>query len=103
MIARIRTLLALTLLAVFALDSRPAEAQTSVKTVNFDGPSIGRKSAYNIILPTNYETSGDKRYPVLYLLHGLTGNYTNWERFGAARAAKGLDLIVVMPDGGNSW
>ena len=68
-----------------------------------DAPSIGRKTAYNIILPADYESSGDKRYPVLYLLHGLSGNYANWGGIGAARAARGLDLIVVMPDGGNSW
>src|SRR3954465_13912421 len=98
--------LALLLPAVLALAARPAEAQSpppAAKTVTIDAPSIGRKTAYNIILPADYETSGDKRYPVLYLLHGFSGNYMNWGRFGAPRAAKGLDLIVVMPDGGNSW
>src|SRR5205085_11565861 len=43
------------------------------------------------------------RYPVLYLLHGLTGNYTNWARMGVPRYARAYDLIVVMPDGGNAW
>ena len=108
MIARRRSPLALIFPAALALTlaARPAEAQpqpSAVKTVTFDAPSIGRKTAYNIILPADYETSGDKRYPVLYLLHGLSGNYANWAGMGAARAAKGLDLIVVMPDGGNSW
>jgi S-formylglutathione hydrolase FrmB len=104
MIARRRGSLALVLLAALASADRPAEAQTPpVKTVTFDAPSIGRKTAYNVILPADYEASGDKRYPVLYLLHGLSGNYLNWSNFGAVRAAKGLDLIVVMPDGGNSW
>jgi putative tributyrin esterase len=103
MIARRRILLAM---AALALTSSTAGAQpppVEAKTVTIDAPSIGRKTAYNIILPADYETSGDKRYPVLYLLHGLTGNYLNWAGLGAARAAKGLDLIVVMPDGGNSW
>ncbi len=100
--------LALVLTATLALTlfDRSVAAQTppqTAKTVKMDAPSIGRKTAYNIILPADYETSGDKRYPVLYLLHGLTGNYRNWAGMGAARAARGLDLIVVMPDGGNSW
>lgn len=85
---------------------RPVAAQPkppAVRTVTLDAPSIGRKTAYNIILPADYDTAGDKRYPVLYLLHGLTGNYTGWAAMGAGRAAEGLDLIVVMPDGGNSW
>ena len=74
-----------------------------VKTITFDAPSIGRKTAYNIFLPEGYEKSGDKRYPVLYLLHGFSGNYIGWARLGAGRATRGLDLIVVMPDAGNSW
>ncbi len=99
-----RRWLAPALLVALTLASRSAEAQpTLAKTVTIDAPSIGRKTAYNIILPADYETSGDKRYPVLYLLHGYSGNYNNWSGMGAARAAKGLDLIVVMPDGGNSW
>ena len=85
---------------------RPSRAQPPepmAKTVTLEAPSLGRKTAYNIILPAGYEPSGDRRYPVLYLLHGLTGNYRNWASMGAARAVQGLDLIVVMPDGGNSW
>ena len=58
---------------------------------------------YNILLPAEYDASGG-RYPVLYLLHGLTQNYTVWSRLGTpAYAELFSDLIVVMPDGGNSW
>jgi putative tributyrin esterase len=57
---------------------------------------------YNITLPERYETT-EQRYPVLYLLHGLTSNYTAWARMGAPRYARAYHLIVVMPDVGNSW
>ncbi len=84
--------------------TRPVEAQApSVKTVTIDAPSIGRKTAYNIALPADYETSGDKRYPVLYLLHGFSSNYTAWASLGAGRTLRNRDLIIVMPDAGNSW
>jgi putative tributyrin esterase len=73
-----------------------------VKTVEFDSPSVGRKMKYNVVLPEKYDRTTD-RYPVLYLLHGLTGNYTNWARLGVPRYARAYDLIVVMPDGGNAW
>ena len=78
-------------------------AQEKVHTVEFYSPAVERTMKYNIVLPEAYEAS-DERYPVLYLLHGLTSNYTAWSRQGAAFYA-GLagDLIVVMPDGGNSW
>lgn len=73
-----------------------------VKTVEFDSPAVGRKMKYNIVLPAKYEQTTD-RYPVLYLLHGLTGNYTNWARLGVPEYVRAFDLIVVMPDAGNSW
>lgn len=73
-----------------------------VKTVEFNAPSVGRQMKYNIVLPADYEES-DNRYPVLYLLHGLTSNYTAWARMGVPEYAQHYDLIVVMPDVGNSW
>ncbi|HMC89118.1 MAG TPA: DUF4965 domain-containing protein, partial [Gemmataceae bacterium] len=73
-----------------------------VKTVEFDSKSVGRKMKYNIILPARYEQSSD-RYPVLYLLHGFSSNYTAWARMGVPEYARPFDLIVVMPDVGNSW
>ncbi|MFO0956422.1 MAG: alpha/beta hydrolase family protein [Isosphaeraceae bacterium] len=80
-----------------------AEPIPEVKTIAFDSAAVGRTLKYNISLPVDYDKSGDKRYPVLYLLHGLTSNYTDWAKLGAPKAARGLDLIVVMADGGNSW
>ena len=109
LLARPRQMASVLLPALLALTvaPRPSGAQapppTGAKTVKFDAPAIGRTTAYQVILPADYEAAGNKRYPVLYLLHGLTGNYHNWANFGAGRAARGLDLIVVMPDGGNSW
>jgi S-formylglutathione hydrolase FrmB len=73
-----------------------------VKTVEFDSPSVGRKMKYNVVLPAKYDQTTD-RYPVLYLLHGLSGNYNNWAGMNVPRYARTYDLIVVMPDGGNTW
>jgi putative tributyrin esterase len=73
-----------------------------VKTVEFQSDSVGRKMKYNVVLPAKYEQSTD-RYPVLYLLHGYTSNYTAWARLGVPEYARAFDLIVVMPDAGNSW
>ncbi len=82
----------------------PTFAQVpEVKTVSYESPSVGRTLKYNVSLPASYEASKERRYPVLYLLHGYTSNYTDWARLGAANAAQPFDLIVVMADGGNSW
>lgn len=81
----------------------PTASMAEVKTVSFEAPSVGRTLKYNICLPKSYDASADKRYPVLYLLHGYTSNYTDWARLGAGKAAEPYDLIVVMADAGNSW
>jgi putative tributyrin esterase len=80
----------------------PDKQASSVKTVEFTAPSVDRKMKYNIALPVKYDQTTD-RYPVLYLLHGYTSNYTAWARLGAGDCARAYDLIVVMPDVGNSW
>ena len=81
----------------------PAQGR-DLLTVEFFSPAVDRTMKYNILLPGDYETSTD-RYPVLYLLHGLTQNYTAWGLANGAPFYAGLydDLIVVMPDAGNSW
>ena len=69
----------------------------------FHSPALQREMPYRVLLPAGYETSS-RRYPVLYLLHGLDGRYTDWtERTKLAQHLSGLDLIVVTPEGANSW
>jgi putative tributyrin esterase len=83
----------------------PADARAQalpVKTVAFASESVGRTMKYNIVLPAKYEQSTD-RYPVLYLLHGLTSNYADWARMRVPEYAAAYELIVVMPDVGNTW
>jgi S-formylglutathione hydrolase FrmB len=82
--------------------AQSVSSSDSVKTVQFEASSVGRALKYNIVLPPNYAASA-ARYPVLYLLHGYSGNYTNWARHNAPKFAAAYDLIVVMPDAGNSW
>jgi S-formylglutathione hydrolase FrmB len=93
------------LAVLFTLAASAASAQAlAIKTVEFSSPAVGRTMKYNIVLPRGYESS-TTRYPVLYLLHGLSQNYTVWGLQNGAPFYAGLydDLIVVMPDGGNSW
>ena len=78
-------------------------AQTlPVQTIEHEAPSVGRTLKYNIVLPEGYEDS-EQRYPTLYLLHGLGSNYTAWARMRVPEYAANYDMIVVMPDVGNSW
>ena len=96
--------LAVWLAVVLSVTGVVAAQSRDLTTVEFDSPAVGRMMKYNILLPSDYASSTD-RYPVLYLLHGLTQNYTAWGRSNGAPFYAGLydDLIVVMPDAGNSW
>ncbi len=62
-----------------------------------------------VYLPPSYD-QGRSRYPVAYYLHGLGGNEGNWVKAGHIDAtadslvAQGMrELIIVMPDGDDSW
>ena len=74
-----------------------------VRDIAFHSAALAREMHYRILIPADYETSGH-RYPVLYLLHGLTGSYIDWEtRTQLDQYAAGLPLIIAMPDGDDSW
>lgn len=61
--------------------------------------AVNRPVGVRVLLPDGYDPSID--YPVLYLLHGGFGTYTDWTDYGGAQQiTAGLPLIVVMPDGG---
>ena len=59
---------------------------------------------YSVYLPPEYTDTS--KYPILYLLHGMWGNYKDWVNNGLAATLddainKGTakKMIVVMPDG----
>lgn len=78
-------------------------ARKNVRTLKIAPKTLTREVSVNVILPKDYETSG-KSYPVLYLLHGFGGTFSDWNtKSGIAAYAQNRPFIVVMPDGGNSW
>jgi S-formylglutathione hydrolase FrmB len=101
-----RELLKTVLLTVFICScsvlkaANPDNSSSSVQTVVFEAPSVGRTMRFSLVLPKDYDQS-EKRYPVLYLLHGYGGCHSDWIGNGAAAYASVYDLIVVSPDAGN--
>jgi len=94
----------LNLLFVFLLLCISTFANGRVETVRFQSKLINATLPYNVILPSDYEASKTTRYPVLYLLHGLTGHYDDWvQRTNVADYAAGYRMIVVTPEGHDSW
>jgi len=84
--------------------STSSSARSRVDTVQFHSELINATLPYNVLLPADYDSSRVSRYPVLYLLHGLTGHYTDWlSRTNLADYAAQYRLIVVTPEGNDSW
>lgn len=74
-----------------------------LSTIQYDSTTTGATRKCNIILPAGYTT--DKKYPVLYLLHGIGGNHSEW--MGAdpvyvvgnlIASGEAKEMIVVMPN-----
>lgn len=70
---------------------------------------------FNVYLPDGFEKS-KASYPVVYLLHGLSDNYTAWEKRGRmqtvtdelVRSGEIVPTVVIMPNAGgpdvhNTW
>src|SRR5467141_1594071 len=75
-----------------------------VEVVKFESKLVGKSLPYNVVLPSDYDDSRTTRYPVLYLLHGLTGHYGDWTtRTNIADYAGQYRLIIVTPEGNNGW
>lgn len=63
--------------------------------------ALGKHTGANVILPA---PNLPGPYPVMFLLHGLSDDYTIWlRRTSIERYVDGLPLIVVMPDGGRGF
>lgn len=64
--------------------------------------ALGKAATGNVIFPEETDLPGP--YPVYYLLHGLSDDYSAWQRrTSIERYVQALPLIVVMPDGGRGW
>jgi enterochelin esterase-like enzyme len=71
----------------------------------YDSTVTGVKRKAVVYLPPKY--SSDKKYPVLYLLHGIGGNEWEWSGYvhgdavvdNLIVAGKAKPMIIVMPNG----
>jgi enterochelin esterase family protein len=68
---------------------------------------VGIDSQYYVYTPPGFDAKSDKKYPVLYLLHGYSDDPSAWTSMGKANvildnliaAGKAKPMIVVMPWG----
>jgi enterochelin esterase-like enzyme/GH43 family beta-xylosidase len=76
-----------------------------LEMIEYDSRTVGTRRKMNIYTPPGY--SADQKYPVLYLLHGIGGDETEWQRFAVPDVLldnliadkKAVPMIIVMPNG----
>jgi enterochelin esterase-like enzyme len=84
---------------------REGIAHGQLEMIEYESKTVGTKRKMQVYLPPGY--SNGKKYPVLYLLHGIGGDETEWERFATPDIlldnlladGKVVPMIVVMPNG----
>ena len=76
-----------------------------LEMIEYDSKTVGTQRKMQVYTPPGY--TKDTKYPVLYLLHGIGGDETEWERFATPDVlldnliadGKAVPMIVVMPNG----
>jgi len=87
-----------------AAAGREGPERPTVDVRTFRSAALGQDRQYVVLLPAGYAAAAPRRYPVLYLLHGKSGDHTDWSTRAPLREAVGqTPLIVVMPDGDDGW
>ncbi len=81
------------------------QGNAAVDTVTIHSVAMNLDKKAVVVTPASYQTS-QKKYPVVYILHGYSDNYATYiQRIPHLKAlADEHRLILVFPDGGyNSW
>lgn len=76
-----------------------------LEMIEYNSKTVGTARKMLVYTPPGY--SKEKKYPVLYLLHGIGGDETEWRRFASPDVlldnliadGKAAPMIIVMPNG----
>jgi len=88
-------------LLTFSISSHAAK----VDTISIQSQALKKITKCIVITPTTASKEG-QNFPVVYLLHGYSGNYSSWLSISPKliQQADALGMIIVCPDGGyGSW
>jgi len=92
------------------IDPEFAVVAGSLSESTIESGALGQTMPFAIYLPPSYASGPVRRFPVLYLLHGAGGRYTEWSVYGLPQKAAEMmadgtltEFIVVMPEGGRGY
>lgn len=100
---------------IYDPDSYSSEKKGTVNTYSLHAPSLIQDETpgddelkYVVYLPEEYNPTAEKKYPVLYLLHGSYGDEKSWDKFWPIldkmiEEKKIEPVMAVAPVTGNSY
>ena len=94
-------------LSVFAQSKEP---NSQILTDSLYSHILKDKREYNIYLPKSYSTDTIRKYPILYLLHGLDDTNKGWTERGHVKdvmdqlvaSEEVCEMIIVTPNAGGN-
>lgn len=91
------------LILVLLLQSLIAQDKVRVILDSVYSYAVSSYKRFNIILPKDYFKT-DERYKVIFLLHGYSGDHTDWiNRTNLVKYLQDYSFVVVTPEADNSW
>lgn len=72
-----------------------------IRTLLYKSKSNGATRELTVYIPPGYDEARNRRYPVLYLLHGFANDHHSWHRYG--RANDILDNLLAQKRIERSW
>ena len=71
---------------------------------SFHSEILKKSVSMNVIIPQQFPAVPGRKFPVVYLLHGLSDDHSMWcRRTSIERYAAEYNFAVIMPDGGRSF
>lgn len=85
--------------------------QSKVVSNSIQSKVLNAERTYTVYLPKSYDAEPNRRYPVLYLLHGMTDTDKMWFWRGHANevidqliaSGEAVEMIIVSPNAGGKF
>jgi enterochelin esterase-like enzyme len=84
--------------------------QSKIVIDSIESKVLNAYRAYSVFLPKSFETNPEKKYPILYLLHGVMDTNMGWVERGHVKdvmdqlvaSGEACEMIIVTPNAGGN-
>ncbi len=89
----------------------PLQGQSRVVSDSIYSQILGAYCSYTVYLPKSFDVDSSRKYPVLYLLHGMVETHEAWYKYRHFQDVMDLlvssdevcEMVVVTPNAGGSY